>query len=133
MFMKVSYVSTSRSYISDAPQDQSSGSKCCSEKQEQGHSPPIHRCQFWIQPHTVSSLVINFTPFSTFTRSGASLTLAHGRRYGIIGRNGKAINFLGIVELSTFQVSVNQRYCVISLCESLPFPLILQFFSSSKR
>lgn len=73
--------------------DQSSGipNKC--ERQEQRYPSALYRCYFW-----VASYSVRLSPIPQLRRdahvdlceyrSGASLTLAYGRRYGLIGRNG---------------------------------------------
>ena len=69
--------------------DQSFGSERIVQEQEQRHSPSFHRCQLRLESHFVRSSKLHATnTLITLSRSGASLTLAHGRRYGIIGRNG---------------------------------------------
>ena len=70
--------------------DQSFGSRCGIKEQEQGYSPPFNRCQLWFKSHLVCSFfaTTNLRNVDVFLRAGATLTLAHGRRYGLIGRNG---------------------------------------------
>ena len=68
-------------------------------------------------------------------RSGASLTLAYGRRYGLIGRNGKffQINFTRDSTDHILKVWVNPLYCGILLYEKSLYRRTSQFFLWNKR
>ena len=80
---------SSRSSFIHGRVDQSPTSRCSLEKQKQGHSSPFHRRLLWLEPYSVRTSSSLYYLAAKFPRSsGASLTLAYGRRYGIIGRNG---------------------------------------------
>lgn len=68
-------------------------------------------------------------------RSGASLTLAHGRRYGLIGRNGTAqmgLNGLPFAN-DNDQVLESLRYSAILLCVRFLSLPISPFSLSNRR
>jgi len=101
--------------ITNIPPDQPLGSQRRRQVQKQRYPPPVHRRQLRIKSHFVRGFSITRYLGSPLSRSGASLTLAHGRRYGLIGRNGKSQHsyFTNIFYQVMFghQVLVNQLSC----------------------
>lgn len=87
---------------------------------------PIVYCAF----HFWLLLLVLRYPLS----SGASLTLAYGRRYGLIGRNGTLYTWSPIGTTVRFhQVSESPPFWSISLCGKYLFPRILPYCSWSRR